>query len=350
MAIDHCAGFESARKSRERFIPIVVFINRTTNCLGDKNMRVFVTGATGFIGSAIVRELINAGHQVLGLARSDAGAKSLAASSTNVKVHRGDVEDLDSLRSGVAASDGVIHTAFVHDFARFKEVCEIDRRAIEALGFALSGSDRPLIVTSGTAIASTPGRITTEEDAPNSPIPRAASEEAAASVAAKGVRVSVMRLPQVHDPVKQGLVTYLIALAREKGVSAYVGDGLNRWPAVHRLDAARLYRLALEKAAEKGAAGSRYNAVAEEGVPLRKIAEAIGRGLKVPVVSKSAAEAGEYFGWLAHFVGHDVPASSALTQQRLGWRPTGPGLIADLNVMKYFEQSTNTPDVAVLRG
>jgi nucleoside-diphosphate-sugar epimerase len=298
-------------------------------------MRVFVTGATGFIGSSIVRELIDAGHQVLGLVRSDAGAKSLAAAGA--KVHRGDVEDLESLRSGAAAADGVIHTAFVHDFSRFQEVCEIDRRAIEALGSALTGSDRPLIVTSGTGVAFTQGRLTTEDDAPNSPMPRVASEEAAASVAAKGVRVSVMRLPQVHDPVKQGLITYLIAVAREKGVSAYVGDGLNRWPAVHVLDAARLYRLALEKGVEKGAGEARYNAVAEQGVPLREIAEAIGRGLKVPVVSKSAEEAGEHFGWLGMFVGADAPASSALTQQRLGWRPTGPGLITDLNAMKYFD-------------
>lgn len=294
-------------------------------------MRVFVTGATGFIGSAVVRELIDAGHQVLGLARSDAGAKSLAA--TAAKVHRGDVEDLDSLRSGVAASDAVIHTAFIHDFSKFEANCEIDKRAIEALGTALAGSDRPLIVTSGTAIAFTPGRLTTEEDAPNSPIPRVASEKAADSVATQGVRVLVMRLPQVHDPVKQGLISYMIDVARQKGVSAYVGDGHNRWPAVHRLDAAHLYRLALEK----GSARARYNAVAEEGIPLREIAEVVGRGLKVPVVSKSAEEAGEHFGWLAHFVGADVPASSALTQQRLGWRPKGPGLIADLNAMKYFE-------------
>jgi len=310
-------------------------------------MRVFVTGATGFIGSSVVQELINAGHQVLGLARSDEGAKSLITAGAHVKVHRGDVEDLDSLRSGAAASDGVIHTAFIHDFSRFKEVCEIDRRAVETLGAALAGFDRPLIVTSGTAVAFTPGRSSTEEDAPNSPMPRVASEEAAASVAAKGVRVSVIRLPQVHDPVKQGLITYLIDVARRKGVSAYIGDGLNRWPAAHVLDAARLYRLALEKRAEKSLAGVRYNAVAEEGVPLREIAEAIGRGLEVPVVSKSPEEAGEHFGWLAHFVGSDLPASSALTQQRLEWRPRGPGLIADLNAMKYFEHSA---DAAVLRG
>jgi nucleoside-diphosphate-sugar epimerase len=304
-------------------------------------MKIFVTGTTGFIGSAIVHELIEAGHQVLGLARSDAGAKSLAAAGAKVKVHRGDVEDLDSLRSGAAASDAVIHTAFIHDFSRFKEVCEIDRSAIEVLGSALVGSDRPLIVTSGTAVAHTPGRLITEEDAPNSPVPRVASEEAATAVAAKGARVSVMRLPQVHDPVKQGLITYLVALAREKGVSAYVGDGLNRWPAVHVLDAAHLYRLALEKGAEKRVAGARYNAVAEEGVPLREIAEAIGQGLKVPVVSRSPEEAAEHFGWLALFVGHDIPASSALTQQRLGWRPAGPGLIADLKAMKYFEHTAD---------
>jgi len=308
-------------------------------------MKVFVTGATGFIGSAIVPELINAGHHVIGMARSEAGAKSLLAAGA--EVHRGDLEDLESLRSGAAASDGVIHTAFIHDFSKYEANCEIDKRAIETLGATLAGSDRPLIVTSATGVTATPGRLTTEDDAPNSRIPRVASEKAAASVAAKGVRVSVIRLPQVHDPVKQGLVTYLVALAREKGVSAYVGDGLNRWPAGHLLDAARLYKLAFEKAAEKDAVGACYNAVGEEGVPLREIAEAIGRGLKVPVVSKSQEQAAEHFGWLGLFVGHDIPASSALTQKRLGWRPTGPGLIADLNAMKYFEPAEES---VVLHG
>ena len=296
-------------------------------------MRVFVTGATGFIGSATVKELIGAGHQVLGLARSDAGAKSLIAAGA--QVHRGDLEDLESLRSGAAASDGVIHLAFNHDFSKYAENCEADRRAIEALGSALVGSDRPLIVTSGTGMALTPGRAATEDDAPlsSATIPRAASEEAAASVTQRGVRVMVVRLPQVHDTVKQGLVSPLIAIAREKGVSAYVGDGRNRWAAAHVLDTARLYRLVLEK----GAAGARYHAVGEEGVAVRDIAAAIGRGLKVPVVSKSPAEAAEHFGWLAMFAGIDAPASSAKTQARLGWRPSGPGMISDLDGMRYFE-------------
>ena len=296
-------------------------------------MRIFVTGATGFIGSAVVRELIDAGHQVLGLTRSDAGAKSLIAAGA--QVHRGDLEDLESLRSGAAAADAVIHTAFIHDFSKFQENCEIDRRAIEALGDALVGSDRLLIVTSGTGMSSSgPGLPATENDPPVSSkvIPRGATEEAAAAVADRGVRVAIMRLPQVHDTVKQGLVTYTIRVAREKGVSAYVGDGLNRWPAAHRLDTARLYRLALEKAE----AGARYHAVAEEGVPVREIAEVIGRGLKVPVVSLKPEDAVNHFGWLGLFVGWDIPASSAQTREKLGWNPTGPGLISDLENMRYF--------------
>jgi nucleoside-diphosphate-sugar epimerase len=293
-------------------------------------MRVFVTGATGFIGSAVVPELIKAGHQVLGLTRSDAGAKALAAAGA--EAHRGTLEDLESLRSGAAKSDGAIHLAFNHDFSKFVENCEADRRAIETLGSAFAGSNRPLVITSGTAVAHTNGRPSTEDDAPNSPLPRVASEQAAAALASKGLHVSVVRLPQVHDTVKQGLITYLVALAREKGASAYVGDGANRWTAVHVSDCARLYRLVLEK----GVAGTRYNAVGEEAVSVRQIAEVIGRGLKVPIVSVAPEKAGEHFGWLAGFVGFDLPASSALTQQRMGWKPTGPGLIADLERMNYF--------------
>ncbi len=243
------------------------------------------------------------------------------------------MEDLDSLRRGAAASDGVIHCAFDHDFSNFVANCEKDRRAIEALGDALVGSDRPLIITSGTGMGGgAPGQPAMEGNFDLShPNPRKASEEAGVSVAGRGVNVSVVRLPQVHDPVKQGLITPLIQVAREKGVSAYVGGGLNRWPAAHVSDVARLYRLVLEK----HEAGSRYHAVAEEGIPARDIAEVIGRGLKVPVVSLSPEEAAAHFGWLSMFADLDLPASSAQTQERLGWHPTGPGLIADLAQMQY---------------
>ncbi|WP_430390480.1 SDR family oxidoreductase [Dyella sp. 20L07] len=287
-------------------------------------MRVFITGASGFIGTAVVRELIAAGHKVLGLARSEASAASLVAAGA--EAHPGSLEDLDSLRRGADATDAVIHTAFIHDFSKFEANCETDRRAIEAIGEVLVGSHRPLIVTSGTAVAHAPGHLTTEADAPSSTIPRVASELAAAALHAQGVHVSVMRLPQVHNPVKQGLISYLIDLAREKGVSAYVGDGMNRWPAVHRDDAAHVYRLALEK----GSSGARYHAVAEEGVPLRDIAEVIGQRLNLPVVSKTPEDAADHFGWLAHFAAFDLPASGQLTQRELGWKPRGPGLMSDL--------------------
>ena len=291
-------------------------------------MRVFVTGATGFIGSAVVPELLKAGHQVLGLTRSDAGAKALAAAGA--EVHRGSLEDLESLRRGAADSDGVIHLAFIHDFSKFKENCEIDKRAIEALGSVLAGSDRPLIVASGTGGLSAPGQVATEEHVvpAKSPFPRV-SEQTALSL--EGVSASIMRLPQVHDTVKQGLVTYAIAVAREKGVSAYVGNGANRWPAAHISDVGHLYRLALEK----HEAGAKYHAVAEEGVPLREIAEVIGRGLKVPVKSIRPEEAPAHFGWLGMFASLDFPASSTITREKLGWHPTGPRLIADLIRMNY---------------
>jgi len=306
-------------------------------------MRVFLTGATGFIGSAIVPELVSAGHQVLGLTRSDAGAQSLIAAGAGV--HRGSLEDPESLRSGAAQSDGVIHCAFDHsafgasDFSKFTEVCEQDRRAIESLGDALRGSDRSLVITSGTGMGSAvPGQPATEDHFdPNHPNPRRLSEIAGAAVLERGVNVSVVRLPQVHNTVKQGLITYAVQVAREKAASAYIGEGLNRWPAAHVLDVARLYRLALEK----HEAGSRYNAVAEEGVPMRKIAEIIGKGLKVPVVSISQEEAQAHFGWLAMFAGFDMPASSVQTRQRLGWHPTGPGLIADLEQMSWSEAVTH---------
>jgi len=298
-------------------------------------MRVFLTGATGFIGSAVVQELIKAGHQVLGLARSDASAKSLIAAGA--QVHRGSLEDIESLRSGAATADGVIHTAFIHDFANYGPAAETDRRAIETLGDVLADSDRPLIVTSGTLLVQRQGSLGTEEDANTPNFPRK-SEAVALALAARGVRTSVLRLsPSVHGNGDHGFVPRLISIAREKGVSAFIGDGLNRWPAVHRLDAAHLYRLALEKSS----LGALYHGVADEGVPTREIAEAIGRGLNVRVVSKSSEEAADHFGWIARFFGIDGPASSALTQERLGWRPIQPGLIADLKAAHYFEHAAD---------
>jgi nucleoside-diphosphate-sugar epimerase len=275
-----------------------------------------------------VKELIAAGHRVIGLCRSDDKAPALAA--TGAEVYRGSITDPDSLKDGASRSDGVIHLAFNHDFSRFVQNCEDDRRVIEVLGSALAGSDRPLIVTSGTPIANTVPDEPAKED--NSIVdskahPRAASEEAAAAVAAAGGNVSVVRLPQVHDPVTQGLITPAIEMYREKGVCAYVGDGLNRWPAAYVLDVARLYRLAIEKAEP----GAKYHAVAEQGVPMRDIAQAIGRRLKLPVKSITKEEAPGFFGWLTMFAGHDMPASSEQTRKKLGWEPTGPGLIADLD-------------------
>jgi len=306
-------------------------------------MRVFLTGATGFIGSAIVQELIRAGHQVIGLARSDSGAKSLIAAGA--QAHQGDLEDVDSLRSGAAASDGVIHTAFIHDFSKFQASCEADRRAIEAIGSALAGSDRPFVMTSGTALVSS-GRPATEDNAPDSnPFAalRGASEELSLSLASRGVRVSVVRLPPtVHDAGDHGFVPVLIGMAREKGVSAYVGEGLNRWPAVHRLDAAHLFRLALEKAP----AGTRFHGVAEEGVAFRDIAKVIGKRLNIPVVSKSIEEAANHFGWFTHFAAIDNPTSSTRTQQQLGWRPKHPALILDLDNEHYFVNTASKYDSA----
>ena len=294
-------------------------------------MRVFLTGATGFIGSRIVPELIDAGHQVLGLSRSDAGARWLE--QHGAEAHRGTLEDPESVARGAAQADAVIHTAFDHDFARFVDNCDKDRRVIEAIGAVLAGSDRPLIITSGTGMGSAgPGTLAAEDvfDRQNFN-PRRLSELTGEDMAKRGVSVAVMRLPQVHDTVKQGLITPAIEIAREKGLSAYVGDGANKWPAAHVSDVARLYRLALDQHVP----GARWHAVAEEGVPVRDIAAAIGAGLGVPVRSLSAAAAAAHFGWLGAFAGMDLPASSAWTRGELGWEPTGPGLIEDLRRMDY---------------
>ena len=288
-------------------------------------MRVFVTGATGFIGMPTVRELIAAGHEVLGLARSDEGAQSLAA--IGAEVQRGALEDLDSLQKGAAASDAVIHLAFIHDWSNFLASCETDRRAIEAIGSALAGSNKPFLATGGLAGLAPPGQVATEKDVIPSdfPFPRV-SEQTTLALISQGIRASVVRLPQVHDRAKQGLITPLIETFRQNGTCAYVGDGSNLWPAAHVLDVARLYRLAIEK----GATGTAWHAVAEEGVAMRDIVETLGRRLDLPVRSILPDEAPTFFGRFAMFAGFDMRASSALTRQTLGWEPTGPGLIADL--------------------
>ena len=294
-------------------------------------MRIFLTGANGWVGSAVVDDLIAHGHQVLGLTRSDKGAASLKAAGADV--HRGNLSDLESLKSGAAQADAVIHTAFNHDFSKFAENCAEDERAIQTLGAVLEGSERPLLVTSGVALLS-PGRLATEADSPPkpSPFPRK-SEDAAEKLAARGVNAADVRLaPTVHGYGDHGFVPILISIAREKGVSAYIGDGANRWPAVHRLDAARVYRLALEHNVKRG----HLHAVAEEGVPFKQIAEVIGRRLGLPVVSKTPAQAAEHFGWFAMFAGIDAPTSSARTQAQLQWTPERPGLIADLDHPAYF--------------
>ena len=300
-------------------------------------MRVFLTGATGFIGSRVVPELLAAGHHVIGMTRSDAGAQSLSAAGA--EAHRATLEDLESIRAGAAKADAVIHTAFDHDFSQFVANCDKDRRVIEALGSVLKGSDRPLLITSGTGMGAVNHSGMAKEDVfnANNPNPRAASEIAGNVLLDAGVNVSVVRLPQVHDPVRQGLVSPYIDIARAKGNVAFVGEGRNRWPAAHVLDVAKLYQLALDK----GKAGARYHAVAEEGIAARDIAEVVGAGLQLPVVSLSPEEAKEHFGWLAMFMGMDLPASSAWTREVLGWHPTGPGLIADLNQMDYAVETSH---------
>jgi nucleoside-diphosphate-sugar epimerase len=294
-------------------------------------MRVFVTGASGFVGSAVTAELLAAGHQVLGLARSDSSA--LALEAAGAQVHPGDLEDIESLRAGAESADGVVHLAFKHDFADYAGAAQLDRRAIHALGDVLTGSDRPLVVTSGLAGFGL-GRTMTEDDAASPESPRF-SEHAALEFASRGVRVSVLRLPpSVHGEGDHGFVPRLIDIAREKGAAAYPGDGSNRWPSVHRLDAARLFRLALESAP----AGARLHAIDDEGVPVRDIAAAIGRHLGVPVVAVPVEKAHDHFGWLGMFFSLDVPASSAQTRELLGWQPTRVGLLDDLNEGHYFRE------------
>lgn len=296
-------------------------------------MRVFVTGASGFVGSAVVQELLGAGHQVLGLARSEAAAASIEAAGG--KAHQGSLEDRESLRAGAAASDGVIHCGFNHDFSRFAENCVMDRLAIDAMADVLAGSDRPLIVTSGTGLVA-PGQIVDEDTAPADAgrIPRQ-SEQAALAAHATGVNASIVRLPpSVHGLGDHGFVPILIGMAREKGRAIYVGEGLNHWPAVHRLDAAKVYRLVLEMG--RDAAGRRFHAVDEDGIPFRDIATAIGKGLGLPAVSASPEEAGQYFTWFSHFAAIDNKVSSARTREMLGWQPTQPGLLQELAQPYYF--------------
>src|SRR5579883_1549997 len=295
-------------------------------------MRVFVTGAAGFIGTETTKELIANGHQVIGLARSDANVETLR--KLGADVHRGSLQDLDSLKSGARNSDGVIHLAFIHDFTKFAENGAIDKTAIEAMGDVLAGTNKPFIVTSGTGLIA-PGVVVTEEmRRESSPYVPRVSEQAGLAYASRGVRAMAILLPQVHgEPGKAGLISYLVELARQKGAAAYVGEGTERWAAAHRQDVARLYRLALEK----GAADAIYHAVGEEGVPMSQVIELIGRALKITVVSIEKEQAGDYYGPLARFAGLDMPASSVLTQQRLGWTPTGIGLIADIGQPGYFK-------------
>ncbi|MES2808101.1 MAG: SDR family oxidoreductase [Bacteroidota bacterium] len=295
-------------------------------------MRVFVTGASGFVGSAVVKELIEAGHEVLGLARNEASAQKLR--DAGAEVHLGDLDDLESLKAGAAAADGVIHTAFIHDFSKYKESCEIDRGVILTLGEALAGTDKPLVITSGTALVKS-NPISNElgkPDVSSDIVPRVASEEAAAAIAAKGVNVRVLRLPpSTHGAGDYGFVPMLANIAKEKGEAAYIGDGLNLWPAAHRFDAARLYRLALEK----GKAGANYHAVVEQGIPMRDIATQIGKKLGLPISSKTKEEAVEYFGWMVHFAGMHMPSSSQISRDELGWEPTDKGLLDDIKE-NYF--------------
>jgi len=291
-------------------------------------MKVFVTGASGFIGSAVVKELLTAGHEVTGLARSDESAKAIT--DAGAQLLKGSLDDLDSLRTGASASDGVIHTAFIHDFSQYAKAAETDKAAIEAMGEVLKGTGKPLVVTGGIlGLPKTNGVITEADAAPGTP---RASEATAMALADAGVNASVIRLPpSVHDKGDKGFVPFIISMARKKGVAAYVGDGNNRWPAVHRLDAAHLFRLALEKAAK----GSRYNAIGDEGIPVRELAEVIGKHLNLPVISVSTDKAADYFEWMGRFIAFDSPATGYKTRELLGWQPTHIGLIEDMQA-HYF--------------